>query len=150
MIKIKKKILLLLIMLLFCACAGCADKDNKESKDGINTQNTVPETDNGTDLYYSEKEWLMGGTEIYPMVMVEGHLYEWRFGRAIGGRPSDSVYYGEINHVDGKTPTEDCDFVSVFSVSGQIYTVPGNNDCVYLYLTTDWIENKNVAFDLVE
>ncbi len=93
---------------------------------------------------------LPGTSEIYPTVMVDGRLYEWRRGRAIGGRPKDSVYYGEINHVDGKKPTENCDFVSVFSVSGQIYTVPGITDCVYLCLTTDWMENKNVTFDLVE
>ena len=92
----------------------------------------------------------MGDTDIYPTVMVEGHLFEWRFGRAIGGLPKESLYYGEIVHVDKKIPTDNCEFVSAFSVSGHIYTVPGNTDSVYLQLTTDWMEKKNVAFDITE
>ena len=101
----------------------------------------------------SDKEYegtLLGASEIYPTVMVEGHAYEWRRGRAIVGFPKDCVYYGEINHISGKKPTENCEFVSVFSVSGQIYTIPENADCVYLRLTTEWMEDRTVVFDLVE
>lgn len=94
-----------------------------------------------------EIQGLMRGTGIYPAVMVDGHFYKWRY---LHGRPKDSIYYGEIVHVDGKTPTKDCEFVSAFPVSGQIYIVPGNSERVYVYLTTEWMENQNVVFDLVE
>ena len=93
---------------------------------------------------------LMGDTEIYPTVMVDGQLYEWRKGAAICDRlPSDSMYYGEITHADGEIPTKDCELVSVFSVSGQIYTVSKNSENVYLCLTTDWMTDTIVVFDLV-
>ena len=94
---------------------------------------------------------LVGDTEIYPTVMVEGRLYEWRKGAALCNQlPINSVYYGDITHIDGETPTKDCEFVSVFQVSGQIFTVSENNSCVYLCLTTDWLTETVVVFDLVE
>ena len=94
---------------------------------------------------------LVGDTEIYPTVMVEGHLYEWRKGVALCNQlPNNSVYYGDITHIDGETPTKDCEFVSVFQVSGQIFTVSENNGCVYLCLTTDWLTETVVVFDLVK
>ena len=64
--------------------------------------------------------------------------------------PNDSIYYGDINHIDGKNPKKNCDFVSVFPVFGQIYTVPDNIDYVYLQLSTNWAEEFTVVFDLVE
>ena len=96
---------------------------------------------------------LTGGTDIYPTVMVDGKLYEWRKGRAICETvPDDGVYYGEVSYVYGKTPTKDCEFMSVFMVSGQIYTIPGNDELVYLRLTTDlspdWLNEKVVIFAL--
>ena len=94
---------------------------------------------------------LMGADEIYPTVMVQGNLYEWRRGAAICDElPKECVYYGEITHVEGQTPIKDCEFVSVFSVSGQIYTISENGACVYLCLTTDWMDDTIVIFDLVE
>lgn len=94
---------------------------------------------------------LMGDTEIYPTVMVNGQLYEWRKGAAIcNSLPNDCVYYGDLTHIEGETPTYDSEFVSAFSVSGQIYTIPQNDDCVYLCLTTDWLNETIVVFDLVK
>ena len=93
---------------------------------------------------------LRGDTEIYPTVMVNGQLYEWRKGEAMCNElPNDSTYYGEITHIDGESPTKDCEFVSIFLVSGQIYTVSENGDYVYLCLTTDWLNETVVVFDLV-
>ena len=93
---------------------------------------------------------LMGDTEIYPTVMVDGQLYEWRKGAAIRAElPNNSAYYGEVTHVEGKTPRNNCEFVSVFSVSGQIYTISENDECVYLCLTTDWLNETVVVFDLM-
>lgn len=94
---------------------------------------------------------LMGDTGIYPTVMVDGRLYEWRKGPALcNGLPNDSVYYGEIIHVEGETPGNDCEFVSVFSVSGQIYTIVEDDEFICLCLTTDWLNETVVIFDLVE
>ena len=93
---------------------------------------------------------LDGADEIYPTVMVDGQLYEWRRGRAIcEDYPDNSVYYGELIHADGEQPTKDCEFASTFSVTGQIYTVAGNEESVYLSLTTDWLNEAIVVFDLV-
>ena len=92
----------------------------------------------------------MGAAEIYPTIMVDGQLYEWRKGTAICNElPSDCVYYGELTHVEGKVPSNDREFVSVFTVSGQIYIVPENDSCVYLCLTTEWLTETVVVFDLV-
>ena len=106
--------------------------ENSEAPDGLN----------GT---------LLGASKIYPTVMVDGRLYEWRRGVAISNvQPTDSIYYGEVNHVDGNSPTKDCEFVSVFSVSGQIYVISENDNYVYLRLTTDWLDDVGVYFDLTE
>ena len=93
---------------------------------------------------------LMGADEIYPTVMVDGKLYEWRRGAAIcDSLPDGSVYYGEVTHSAVQTPSENCEFVSVFPVSGQIYTVPDDGECVYLLLTSVWMSETVVVFDLV-
>lgn len=93
---------------------------------------------------------LPGDIKIYPTVMVDGQLYEWRKGNAIYNQlPSDCVYYGEISHVKGDTPLNDCEFVSTFSVSGQIYTCQESDKNIYLCLTTDWLNEVVVAFDLI-
>ena len=42
------------------------------------------------------------------------------------------------------------ELMAVFKVSGQIYTVPGEHDRVYLCVTTNWLTDKVVAFDLVK
>ena len=86
-----------------------------------------------TDPHESSAGTLMGDTEIYPTVMVDGRLYEWRKGRAL------------CNELPN-----DCEFVSVFSVSGQIYTIVENDEFVCLRLTTDWLNEAAVIFDLVE
>lgn len=94
---------------------------------------------------------LLGADKIYPTIMIQGHLYEWRKGAAICNElPDDCVYYGELIHVEGEMPNNDSEFVSVFSVSGQIYTMPQTDTVIYLCLTTDWMENTVVVFDIVE
>ncbi|MBR4725053.1 MAG: hypothetical protein IK071_04640 [Lachnospiraceae bacterium] len=143
----EKIMYLVLIVLMFCICTSCHDKNQKENKDGTNTQETISGTDTD-DIPYSNP--LVGNSGIYPTVMVNGKLYEWHWGIALCILPKDSVYYGEINHIDGKSPSKDCEFVSYFPVSGQIYTISENSDCVYLLLTTDWMENQAVVFDLVK
>ncbi len=60
------------------------------------------------------------------------------------------AYYGELIHVEGEMPNNDREFVSVFSVSGQIYTMPQTDTVIYLCLTTDWMEHTVVVFDIVE
>ena len=93
---------------------------------------------------------LTGGTDIYPTVMVDGKLYEWRKGRAIVVTvPEDLVYYGEVSYVYGKTPAKDCEFASVFKLSGDIYICPSDG-CVYICVTTYWMTDTFVVFDQVK
>lgn len=92
---------------------------------------------------------LLGDTEVYPTVMVDGELYEWRKGRAIClDVPEDLVYYGQIIHVDKNRPKNDCEFRAIFDVSGDIYICPSDG-CVYICITTDWMEDTFVVFDPV-
>lgn len=94
---------------------------------------------------------LLGSEEIYPVVMVQDQRYEWRKGKAVVSElPENCTYYGEIVHAEGENPVNDCEFVSEFAVSGQIYTLAQDDSVVYLCLTTDWTENAVVAFDAVE
>ena len=93
---------------------------------------------------------LTGGTDIYPTVMVDGKLYEWRKGRAICETvPEDLVYYGQVTHVVEKHPKNDCEFASVFNLSGDIYICPSDG-CVYICVTTDWMNDTFVVFDPVK
>ena len=125
----KKLMAIILAVTIAISLIGCFDTDPHESSAGT----------------------LMGDTEIYPTVMVDGRLYEWRKGMALCNElPNDCLYYDEIIHVQGETPGNDCEFVSVFSVSGQIYTIVENDEFVCLRLTTDWLNEAAVIFDLVE
>jgi hypothetical protein len=102
------------------------------------------QTDNGAGT-------LLGAEEIYPAVMVGDYIYEWRRGAAIcNDLPEDCAYYGELIHVEGQKPNNNCEFVSTFSASGQIYTELKSDTVVYICLTTDWLDNTIVAFDRVE
>ena len=124
----KKLMAFILAVTIAMSLIGCADSAPHE--DGAGT--------------------LMGDTEIYPTVMVKGRLNEWRRGTALcNGLPNDSIYYGETIHVEGDTPENDCEFVSAFSVSGQIYTIVEDDEFVCLCLTTDWLNEAVLIFDLV-
>lgn len=119
----------LLIVILCTLLAGCAQEQTEETGDPT----------------------LLGADEIYPAVMVEDHIYEWRRGSAIMDQlPSDAERYGDVAHVEGSSPTANGEFVSVFTASGEIYTLPDEQDSVYLCLTTDWMEDTFVVFDLQE
>lgn len=90
---------------------------------------------------------LPGSDKIYPTIMVDNTLYEWRLGVALVDElPIGSTYYGKINHTSRTTPEKDCELVSVFPASGRIF-VNHNEDLVYLELTTDWLENQLVIFE---
>lgn len=97
---------------------------------------------------------LPGADEIYPTIMVNGKLYEWKSGYAFiddyWDFPKGCVYCGKIFYMPGKTvPEDNQEFVSVFKVSGLIFTDP-EEDLVYLELTTDWLDRKLVIFEPVE
>ena len=93
---------------------------------------------------------LLGDTEVYPTVMVDGELYEWRKGRAICETvPEDLVYYGKVTHVVEKHPKNNCEFASVFNLSGDIYICPSDG-CVYICVTTYWMKDTFVVFDPVK
>lgn len=93
---------------------------------------------------------LPGADEIYPTVMVDGKLYEWRKGSAICDEiPVDYSSYGTLTHVKKNSPENDCEFASTFEVSGEIYAKSGEG-CVYLRLVTEWLDQTVVVFDLKE
>ncbi len=93
---------------------------------------------------------LPGADEIYPTVMVEEELYEWRHGKAILEKlPDNSTHYASIEHSDKEIPSENNEFVSTFDATGDIYTIPNDNSCVYLRISTDWMEESVVIFDKV-
>ena len=125
----RKRMAFILAVIIAISLIGCGD--------------TVSHADSADNL--------MGDSEIYPTVMVDGRLYEWRRYMALcNGLPNDCIYYGEIIHVEGETPGNDCEFVSAFPVSGQIYTILENDEFLCLSLTTNWLKEAVVAFDLVE
>lgn len=93
---------------------------------------------------------LPGADEIYPTIMVEGELYEWRRGRAILEElPSNLTYYASIEYISEETPIENNQLVAAFDVTGDIYTMVDDISCVYLIVSTDWMDEAVVAFDKV-
>ena len=142
--KAKKRQWVKWVSLAACLCVlltGAAVWKNMNSTQPPQTESTRPPQSGGT---------LPGDTEVYPTVMVDGKLYEWRKGRAICVTvPEDLVHYGQIIHVDKNRPKNDCEFRAIFDVSGDIYICPSDG-CVYICITTDWMEDTFVVFDPVK
>ena len=61
----------------------------------------------------------------------------------------DMVLYGEIIKGRGNHPEQDRELVCVFDASGKIYLDPNDENVVYLWITTDWLEDGVIAFDRV-
>ena len=94
---------------------------------------------------------LPGADQINPTVLVGGVRYEWHRGAAVSpALPEGCVYYGALTHVTETAPARDGEFAAAFSAAGEIYTVPGDPDTVYVVLTTGWMENAAVRFDRCE
>ena len=89
---------------------------------------------------------LRGSEVIYPQVMVNGINYWWFMVAKSKELPEESVYYGEVKHVSGDKPTEDCEMVSVFDASGQIYVLPDDPSFCCLRLTTSWLKDTLISF----
>ena len=94
---------------------------------------------------------LPGAEEVYPTVMVGGVLYEWHRGSAVqfDGLPEGCEDYGPLRHTDEAGPQSDGELAALFEVSGEIYTVPGDDSVVYLILTTDWMDETVIRFDRI-
>ena len=99
-----------------------------------------------------------GADEIYPTILIDGNYYEWKRGRAIlmdyAGRPlplsGETEYYGEIIHTDNDYPTMDKELVCTFNVTGSVYINPKEKSSIYLVISTDWMTDTVVVFDLIE
>lgn len=87
-----------------------------------------------------------GADKINPTVMVDGEFYNWA--GTCKKLPEDCSLYGEINHSIKKWPQNDRELVSLFWAEGEIYTTPDEN-CVYLRLTTSWLDDTVVKFELI-
>lgn len=93
---------------------------------------------------------LPGADEVYPTVMVDGKLYEWRKGRAVcDALPETCVYYGQVKYVGRNSPKNDCEFTSTFIANGDIYKAQ-DDACIYICLTTDWLVDTVIVFDLLQ
>ncbi len=90
---------------------------------------------------------ITGADSIFPKVAVNGEIYwrynwgmddgpikktEWKSTGGLKELPEGSVYYGEIKHVPGNKPTDDCEYVAVASQSGEIYVVPDDPDLCFV------------------
>jgi hypothetical protein len=105
------------------------------------------------------KKHSFGFEEIYPAIMLNGEIYEWHRGVGIVGYGEDKVNslklkenivdYGKINHTTDKKPKNELDFSSVFDVDGEIYIIPGNDEYIYVYMSSYWIEDAVIRFDSV-
>ena len=135
-----KKVLTAIILMGLLSLFGCANTQDKEP-----TVSTLP-----------------GADVIYPTVLVGGECYQWRRGLAVmnedvvNNSTSDPneflknmVFYGEIIKGSSDHPEQDRELACVFDVSGSIYLDPNDENVVYLWLTTDWLEDGVIAFDKV-
>ena len=123
----KKIAMFLCVVGIFIFLIGCEEREERSVSGGP----TLP-----------------GADEIYPTIMVEGELYEWRQGRAILEElPSNLTYYASIEHINEETPVENNQLVAAFDVTGDIYTMVDDNSCVYLVVSTDWMDEAVVVFD---
>jgi len=135
-----KKVLTAIILMGLLSLFGCANTQDKEP-----TESTLP-----------------GADVIYPTVLVGGECYQWRRGLAVmnedvvNNSTSDPneflknmVFYGEIIKGSSDHPEQDRELACVFDVSGSIYLDPNDENVVYLWLTTDWLEDGVIAFDRV-
>lgn len=86
-----------------------------------------------------------GGEELVSAaVMVSGIIYEWD--AECDALPENAVLYGEIVCVDASVPENDCELVSEFDVTGEIYTSDSDDGAVYLVVTTNWLEETVIRF----
>ena len=104
----------------------------------------------------------LGGLEIFPKIAVNGELYWWYYGEnkwlsrhvfykwkkpgVVSDLPEDCVYYGEIKHVPGNKPTDDCEMVSVFPATGQIYVFPDDSSVCFVVITALALDREIVPF----
>ena len=98
---------------------------------------------------------LIGKDGSYPTIKTEFGYYEWHFGKAIIARSEGEAlkvldnleFYGEFTHSTEKYPTKDNELCCWFDVKGYIYIDPDDQSVIYLYLSTDWMNDVVVTFD---
>ena len=137
----KKKALSRFDIAMICACTAIvvificiAAAGQKYDPQRIINEKTGPSTHEDWDV-------------IFPKVAVNGEIYwrynwgmddgpikkaEWKSTGGLKELPEGSVYYGEIKHVPGNKPTDDCEYVAVSSQSGEIYVVPDDPDLCFV------------------
>lgn len=125
----KKHLLCFIIFLLTLSLYGCSNEEEERDEN------------------------IIGGhpfEELHPTLMFQGEYYEW-----YEGRPrllEKSEYYGELTQVKGDVPTKDGEIVFPFDVAGEIYTVPGDSDWLYVVVTSEegGYDNAVAKFQRVE
>ncbi len=107
-------------------------------------------------LPHSGGPLLPGADKIYPTICVNGNLYEWTRMYAYDWQEPQKEalkeweYVGKLIHVDGKKPQNDCEFVSKFSATGDIYIDPKSDANIYVLIKTDWVDQEFVVFSKAE
>ena len=141
-----------------CFAAGFSAGSSREKTP---TANDIPalsggNTGNSVNADSSGEDRLVGCRlyDIYPTIMVNGRLYEWKaYGRSViddWDLPKGCVYRGKILYMPGKeVPEDEREFVADYKASGLVFLDP-EEDIVYLQMTTDWLDNKFVVFEPVE
>ena len=110
----------------------------------------------------SSYESIPGEHTLYPKIAVNGEIYWWYKGEnkwmlrhvfwkwkkpgVVSELPEDCVWYGEIKHVPGNKPTDDCEMVSIFPASGQIYVFPDDPSVCFVVITALALDREIVPF----
>ena len=110
-----------------------------------------------------EGDWYAAHGGIEPVLMVEGALYRWKLvdGRDIpageDGQPQQDVWIpqgyeaaGELGPVSKEAPEADFQMQAGFETSGTVYANPDRPLVIWVFMTTDWLENAFVRFESEE
>jgi hypothetical protein len=97
---------------------------------------------------------LPGADEIYPAVMYQETIYYWKqmAGPVTklpqGELPAGYEYVGDIEYTDTGEMKKDLQFTAVFEGSGGLYYNSEYPDKVCLRLTTYWLDQAYVIFEI--
>lgn len=87
---------------------------------------------------------LYGANEINPSTMYKERTYSWsKMGEAL---PDGYHYVGDLKYESSGELKSEFDFIAKFEAEGQVYFNQDNPDCLYVKITTDWIDNSYVIF----
>lgn len=82
-------------------------------------------------------------------ILVEDKYYHWAKSEAyLFKLPKEAEFYGRIVHTNANYPSKDCEMTSSFDVEGIIYVDKNNPQYIYLVLTTEWLNEGVIRFEV--